>query len=169
MSFKVLICDHVGLAFDALGLPDPSEVRAHIERKGGVFHLGTSQKAISGKINFYYAPELSTREELLAATAQAAFDAVIAAATFIPSECVFAQGGVRIGAGTGNMASASWGGPNGLGGAAPLMNTPGFNAVATAQMTMRALLYFRPTLPLLKVQARSRCATFFGVIWVSGE
>ena len=160
MSFKVLICDHVGLAFDALGLPDPSEVRAHIERKGGAFHLGTSQKAISGKINFYYAPELSTREELLAATAQAAFDAVIAAATFIPSECVFAQGGVRIGSGTGNMASASWGGPNGLGGAAPLMNTPGFNAVATAQMTMRALLHFRPTLPLLELHARVVAGSF---------
>ena len=160
MSFKVLICDYVGLAFDALGLPNPSEVRAHIERKGGVFHLGTSQKAISGKINFYYAPELSTREELLAATAQAVFDAVIAAATFIPSECVFVQGGVRIGSGTGNMGSDSWGGPNGLGGAAPLMNTPGFNAVATAQMTMRALLHFRPTLPLLKLHARVVAGSF---------
>jgi hypothetical protein len=42
---------------------------------------------------------------------------VIAAATFLPKESMFECGGVRIGAGTGNMGSASWGGGNGEGGA----------------------------------------------------
>ncbi len=150
-SFKVLICDHVGLAFDTDGKPDPSEVKAHILSKGGVFHLGLGAAPKKDLLNFYYAPDLSTREELLAVVG---FDAVIAAATFIPAECKFPQGGVRIGAGTGNMGSASWGGPNGIGGGAPLMNTPGFNARATAQMTMKALLHFRPSLDFASLHAR---------------
>jgi len=157
MSFKVLICDHVGLRFGADGKPDPSEVKAHIEAKGGVFHLGLEGDAEEGKINFCYAPDLSTREELLAASP---FDAVIAAATFIPAECQFPQGGVRIGAGTGNMGSASWGGPNGIGGVAPLMNTPGFNARATAQMAFKALLHFLPSLPFAELHARVLAGTF---------
>ena len=160
MSFKVLICDHVGLAFDALGNPDPSEVRDHIKRKDGVFHFGVANPVVNGKLNFYYAPDLSTREELMSIAGDSQFDAVIAAATFIPAECLFKNGGVRIGAGTGNMASASWGGPNGIKGSAPLMNTPGFNAVATAQMTMRALLHFRPSLPLLELHNRVVAGTF---------
>ncbi|MEO9168644.1 MAG: NAD(P)-dependent oxidoreductase [Aestuariivirga sp.] len=160
MSFKVLICDHVGLAFDAKGVPDPSEVAAHIKAMGGVFHFGTNAETVKGKINFYYAPELSTRDELLKVAGNGQFDAVIAAATFIPAECGFALGGVRIGTGTGNMQSASWGGANGLGGAAPLMNTPGFNARATAQMTMKALMHFRPTLPFDELHARVVAGTF---------
>ena len=160
MSFKVLICDHVGLAFDTNGAPAPTEVKAYIEAKGGVFHFGAEGEALKDKINFYYAPDLSTRDELLNAAANGQFDAVIAAATFIPTECAFRLGGVRIGAGTGNMGSASWGGPNGLGGAAPLMNTPGFNARATAQMTMKALLHFRPTLPFSELHTRVVAGTF---------
>jgi len=160
MSFKVLICDHVGLAFDANGAPDPAEVKAHVEAKGGVFYFGSDVEAVKDKINFYYAPDLSTRDELLKTAGNGQFDAVIAAATFIPVECGFALGGVRIGAGTGNMGSASWGGANGLGGVAPLMNTPGFNARATAQMTMKALLHFRPTLPFGELNARVVSGTF---------
>ena len=160
MSFKVLICDHVGLAFDANGAPDPAEVKAHVEAKGGVFYFGSDVEAVKDKINFYYAPDLSTRDELLKTAGNGQFDAVIAAATFIPVECGFALGGVRIGSGTGNMGSASWGGANGLGGVAPLMNTPGFNARATAQMTMKALLHFRPTLPFSELNARVVSGTF---------
>ena len=44
------------------------------------------------------------------------YDAVIAAATPLPKDAVFSHGGVRIGAGTGNMACACWGGGNGMGG-----------------------------------------------------
>jgi lactate dehydrogenase-like 2-hydroxyacid dehydrogenase len=58
------------------------------------------------------------------------------------------EGGVRIGAGTGNMGSASWGGGNGEGGVAPLMNTPSFNSRATAQMGFKALLKVLPDLPV---------------------
>jgi lactate dehydrogenase-like 2-hydroxyacid dehydrogenase len=154
MTFKILICDLVGLAFDATGKPDPSRVKVHIETKGGAFHLGSEAAAQPGKLNFYYLPDISTREEILALTDKNQFDAVIAAATFIPAEAQFKLGGVRIGAGTGNMGSASWGGPNGIDGAAPLMNTPGFNARATAQMTMKALLHFRPDLPLAMLHGR---------------
>lgn len=66
---------------------------------------------------------LSTEEEILRETDQGQYDALIAAATFIPAGAKFRLGGVRIGTGTGNMGSASWGGPNGEGGEAPLMNT----------------------------------------------
>ena len=148
MPINILICDLVGLAFDVQGNPDPSEVKAHIEAKGGTFHVGRMTTSGSGvDLQFYYYPEISTTNEILALSGQGQFDAVIAAATIIPAEAKFRFGGVRIGTGTGNMGSASWGGPNGIGGAAPLMNTPGFNARATAQMTMRALLHFRPNLP----------------------
>ena len=160
MSFKVLICDHVGLELGPQGHPDPSEVKLHVESKGGVFHFDRGANPEAHKLNFYYAPDLSTREELLGAAESAQFDSVIAAATLIPSECEFKNGGVRIGAGTGNMGSASWGGPSGIGGNAPLMNTPGFNAVATAQMTIRAMLHFRPSLPLLALHARVIAGNF---------
>ena len=160
MSFKVLICDHVGLAFDGNGAPDPAEVKAHILAKGGVFHLGLGAQAAPNKLNFYYAPDLSTHDELLKTAGNGQFDAVIAAAAFIPAKCPFVLGGVRIGAGTGNMGSTSWGGANGIGGEAPLMNTPGFNARATAQMTMKALMHFRPTLPFGELNARVVAGAF---------
>jgi lactate dehydrogenase-like 2-hydroxyacid dehydrogenase len=155
MTFKILMCDLVGLRFDAAGQPDPSEVRKHIEQKGGAFHFGEMDASVSdGKLHFYYIPDISQADEIRRLTDRGQFDAVIAAATFIPAECIFAKGGVRIGAGTGNMGSQSWGGGNGLGGIAPLMNTPGFNARATAQMAMKALLRFRPDLPFDALHAR---------------
>ena len=43
-------------------------------------------------------------------------------------------------------AAKSWGGGNGDGGDAPLMNTPSFNSRATAQMAMKALLKVAPDL-----------------------
>jgi lactate dehydrogenase-like 2-hydroxyacid dehydrogenase len=148
VTFKVLICDLVGLKFGIDGLPDPSDVKAHIEAKGGIFHSGGSSKVSEGKIHFYYLPHLANAAEITALTNKGQFDAVIAAATHIPKDAIFNLGGVRIGAGTGNMASESWGGGNGLGGIAPLMNTPGFNARATAQMTFKALIRVRPDLPV---------------------
>ena len=150
-SANVLICDFVGLRFGADGNPDHSEVKAHIEANGGVFHqtgVGEAGPLDPGKLHFFYLPQLSTRDELLAETGDGRYDAVIAAATFIPAEARFRLGGVRIGAGTGNMGSASWGGGSGEGGEAPLMNTPGINSRATAQMAMKALLKVRPDLPV---------------------
>ncbi len=154
--FKVLICDHIGLKFGADYKPDASEVRHHIEKSGGIFHVGgadNNEKIELGKIHFFYLPQLSTSDEILRLTSNGQYDAVIAAATFIPAAAKFARGGVRIGAGTGNMGSASWGGGNGVGGLAPLMNTPSFNSRATAQMAMKALLHFVPDLPFEKLHA----------------
>ena len=150
-SYKVLICDLIGLKFGADGEPDPSEAKAHIESRGGVFHTGSAEKAGSlapGVVHFFYLPDLSTADELVAEAGQGQYDAVIAAATFLPAETVFALGGVRIGAGTGNMGSRSWGGGSGEGGTAPLMNTPGINSRATAQMAMKAILKVLPDLPV---------------------
>ncbi|MBZ9851052.1 phosphoglycerate dehydrogenase [Mesorhizobium sp. CA14] len=155
-SANILICDFVGLRFGADGNPDHSEVKAYIEAKGGVFHQTGIAKAgalYPGKLHFFYLPQLSTREELLAEAGDGRYDAVIAAATFIPAETRFRLGGVRIGAGTGNMGSASWGGGSGEGGEAPLMNTPGINSRATAQMAMKALLKVRPDLPVDRLNA----------------
>ena len=85
---------------------------------------------------------------------------MIAAATFIPKQAIFPLGGVRIGAGTGNMGSASWGGGNGEGGTAPLMNTPGINSRATAQMAMKALLKVMPDLPVDHLHNRVAAGDF---------
>lgn len=150
-AYTVLIADLVGLRFDADGRPDHSEVKAHIEEKGGVFHLGPlgDRSALeTGRVHFFYQPDLSTEADILPQTDKGQYDALIAAATFIPKASVFPLGGVRIGAGTGNMGSASWGGGNGEGGAAPLMNTPGINSRATAQMVMKAILKVLPDLPV---------------------
>lgn len=152
-AYKVLVADLVGLKFDANGNPDHSEVRAHIESKGGVFHEGVvgDQALEAGKIHFFYQPDLSTEAELMDNTADGQYDATIVAATFLPAASKFELGGVRIGAGTGNMGSASWGGGNGEGGVAPLMNTPSFNSRATAQMAMKGLLKVCPDLPVDKM------------------
>ncbi|MCP5085068.1 MAG: phosphoglycerate dehydrogenase [Alphaproteobacteria bacterium] len=149
-AYKVLVADLIGLKFDSSGQPDHSEVKAYVEAKGGVFHDGGLNGADleEGKIHFFYQPDLSTEIEILPLTDQGQFDALITAATFFPEASQFAEGGVRIGAGTGNMGSATWGGGNGDGGSAPLMNTPSFNSRATAQMTMKALLKRTPDLPV---------------------
>ena len=156
-AFKILIIDLIGLKFDKTGRPDHSQVKSHIESKGGIFHdaaLSTSDNPEVGKLHFFYQPDLSTQAEILAVTDQGQYDAVIAAATFIPKGSVFNLGGVRIGAGTGNMQSDSWGGPSGQGGIAPLMNTPGFNSRATAQMVFKALLRVRPNFPVEELHNR---------------
>lgn len=150
-AYTVLIADMVGLRFGADGRPDHSEVKAYIEEKGGVFHLGPLGERAAlekGRVHFFYQPDLSTEAEILPQTDKGQYDALIAAATFIPKGSVFPLGGVRIGAGTGNMGSASWGGGNGEGGIAPLMNTPGINSRATAQMAMKAVLKVLPDLPV---------------------
>ncbi|MAY61886.1 MAG: phosphoglycerate dehydrogenase [Rhizobiales bacterium] len=145
---RILICDLIGLRKGPDGVPDPSEARAYIEETGGAFHaggVGDSGTLEAGKLHYFYLPHLSTEAEFLAEAGDGQYDAVIAAASFIPEAAVFPLGGVRIGAGTGNMGSRSWGGPNG-GGDAPLMNTPGINSRTTAQMVFKAILKVRPDL-----------------------
>ncbi len=161
-TFKILICDLIGLRFDADRRPDHSEVMAHIEARGGYFHEGPLDLAASlpPGLHFFYQPDLSRREELLNETADGRYDGLIAAATFIPAEARFALGGVRIGAGTGNMGSASWGGGSGMGGEAVLMNTPGFNSRATAQMAMKAVLRVLPDLPVERLEALVEAGDF---------
>jgi lactate dehydrogenase-like 2-hydroxyacid dehydrogenase len=148
-SFRVLIVDLLGLAFDDEGQPSPQEIADYIAEKGGRFHFGSAQDhadLAAGTVHFFYCPNLSTEAEILA-EATHGYDAVIAAATIIPVEAEFPFGGVRIGAGTGNMRSKSWGGGSGRDGSAPLMNTPGINSRATAQMVFKAILQMRPDLP----------------------
>lgn len=148
--YKVLICDHVGLRFGENGQPDHSTVKAHVIAQGGQFHelpCGDTTQLEPG-IHFFYQPHLSKLDEIRSLTDRGQYDAVIAAATFLPKEARFEEGGVRIGAGTGNMGSLSWGGGNGEGGPAPLMNTPSFNSRATAQMGFKALLKVLPDLPV---------------------
>ena len=52
------------------------------------------------------------------------------------------------------MACTCWGGGNGTGGAAPLMNTPSFNSRATAQMVMKSLLKVMPDLDVAEMHER---------------
>jgi lactate dehydrogenase-like 2-hydroxyacid dehydrogenase len=153
VTFKVLICDLVGLRLDANGEPDASEVRIHIEAWGGAFFTG-DEAPEPGKINFYYKPHLATEADILPLTDKGQFDAVIAAATRLPKKSLFREGGVRIGAGTGNMQSEC------LGTTAPLMNTPGFNSRATAQMAFKALLRVRPDLPVQALHTLSVAGLF---------
>lgn len=159
-TFHVLICDAIGLKFNTKGTADISSVREYIEMKGGVFHLGHETFVHDGNIHFHYLPQLSTEAQILPLTNQGQFDAVIAAATFIPKDSIFNFGGVRIGAGTGNMGSASWGGGSGVGGIAPLMNTPSFNSRATAQMALKALFHFMPDLPFGELHRRVETGDF---------
>jgi lactate dehydrogenase-like 2-hydroxyacid dehydrogenase/phosphoserine aminotransferase len=151
-AYKVLIADLVGMVLDQNGEADCSSVKQHVEGKGGVFHnqaLCADTKLAAG-MHFFYQPHLSREDELLAHTEQGQYDATIVAATFLPQTAKFEFGGVRIGAGTGNMGADSWGGGNGTGGIAPLMNTPSFNSRATAQAAFKSLL---KVLPDLQVQA----------------
>ncbi|MGA0542848.1 NAD(P)-dependent oxidoreductase [Neotabrizicola sp. VNH66] len=160
---KILIVDLLGLAPGPDGTPDASAVRAHVQARGGVFVDGSARQApapAAGKPHFYYCPMLSTEAELLTEAGDGLYDAVIAAATFLPAGARFDRGGVRIGAGTGNMGSASWGGGDGKGGVAPLMNTPGINARATAQMVMKALLRQCPDLPVEEMHALVAAGNF---------
>jgi len=162
-AYKVLICDRVGLRFGADGQPDHSEVRAHVVARGGVFHEGPLAPGAAlekGKIHFFYVPDISTEAEIMAVAGDGRYDAVIAAATFLPKGAVFGLGGVRIGTGTGNMGAASWGGGNGVGGEAALMNTPSFNSRATAQMAMKALLKVAPDLPVDRMHAMTAAGQF---------
>lgn len=162
-AYKVLVCDRVGLKFDAKGEPDHSEVKAHVEGRGGVFHEGAMAEGAAlekGKLHFFYVPDISTEAEIMSVAGQGQYDAVIAAATFLPKGAVFRLGGVRIGAGTGNMGSESWGGGNGAGGEAALMNTPSFNSRATAQMAMKALLKVMPDLPVDKMHEMTAAGQF---------
>ncbi|MEI4488199.1 NAD(P)-dependent oxidoreductase [Frigidibacter sp. MR17.14] len=148
---KILVVDPVGLALGADGQPDTAAVRAHVAARGGHFHDGSARgrdDLAPGCAHFFYLPHLSTAEDLRAEAGDGLYDAVIAAATFLPADLPFPMGGVRIGAGTGNMGCTVWGGGDGTGGSAPLMNTPGINAVATAQMVFKALLAVRPDLPV---------------------
>ncbi|MCV0424816.1 MAG: phosphoglycerate dehydrogenase, partial [Roseibium sp.] len=154
-AYRILIADLVGLKFDADGKPDPSGVKAHIEARGGTFTQGSwNGSDLPAGQHFFYMPDLSTHEELTAACCDGQYDAVIAAATFLPENATFQEGGVRIGAGTGNMACACWGGGNGTGGTAPLMNTPSFNSRATAQMVMKSLLKVMPDLNVTEMHER---------------
>ncbi|AML50419.1 NAD(P)-dependent oxidoreductase [Falsihalocynthiibacter arcticus] len=150
---RVLIADLIGLSFGPDGTADPTQARTYIEAQEGCsFEFGHVADPKNGlpnpaRVIFYYCPDVSTEAELLALAGGDVYDALITAATFIPADCNFALGGVRIGAGTGNMGSSSWGGPNGQGGVAPLMNTPGINSRATAQMVWKALMMALPNLP----------------------
>ncbi|MGH6855156.1 MAG: NAD(P)-dependent oxidoreductase, partial [Aestuariivirga sp.] len=81
-AYKVLVCDLIGLKFDGKGKPDHSEVRLYIESKGGVFHKGPlaqGAKLETGKIHFFYQPDLSREGEILRQSDKGQYDAVIAA------------------------------------------------------------------------------------------
>lgn len=160
-AYRVLVCDLVGLAFDSSGQPDCGEVRNHVVEAGEQFHPGPfrGEPLAPGVIHFFYMPNLDTGEQVLAEAVAGGYDAVIAAATIVPEAASFPLGGVRIGTGTGNMRSASWGGPDGAG-TAPLMNTPGFNSRATAQMVFKALLDAVPDLPLAHLHDRVMAGDF---------
>ena len=87
-TVKVLIADAIGLRFNKNGRLDHSELAAYIAEKGGVFHEGsekTANAADDGKIHFFYQPHLSTADELLGEAGDGQYDALIAAATFIPA------------------------------------------------------------------------------------
>jgi lactate dehydrogenase-like 2-hydroxyacid dehydrogenase/phosphoserine aminotransferase len=161
-AYKVLIADSVGLKFGRNGKPDPAEVKSYIEEQGGHFHLGgiNAKKSYGPGIHFYYQPDVASEAEILKQTANGEYDCVIAAATPLPKAARFDLGGVRIGAGTGNMGCECWGGGNGTGGRAPLMNTPSFNSRATAQMAMKALLRVIPDLPVDELHKRSVAGRF---------
>ena len=150
--YRVLVVDLVGLLPDADGKPDVQPFKEFVQSRGATFwqpgSLSERPPQVPG-IVFEYRPNLHLADELIALCGSGDVDAVIAAATFIPDACLFSEGGVRIGAGTANMASRSW-----VTGEAPLMNTPGLNSRATAHMVLKALLRVRPDLPFDELHKR---------------
>lgn len=161
-AYKVLVLDPIGLRLDETGAPDIGDVRAHIEGQGGVFHDGAlvAGAALTPGVHFFYQPDLSREAEILQQTAEGQYDAVIVAATVVPAGAVFKEGAVRMGAGTGNMGSRSWGGGSGRGGSAPLMNTPSFNSRVTAQRAFEALLRCAPDVPRALLHERVVAGAF---------
>ena len=147
--YRVLIIDPVGLAQSGA---DIDAVVNHVRDCSAHFHLGEIPADAVAGIHFSYQPELYDAREI--ESVATAYDGVIAAATRVPEQAEFPEGGVRIGAGTNNMASRSWGGSAGRGGNAPLMNTPGLNSVATAQLVFKALLRVQPDLPIEALHER---------------
>ena len=148
---KVLIVDLVTLQFhddDSDANKMGQQVADFISQCGAMLHhqeqanvdCSEDSSKASGQttIHFFYLPHLSSPEDIAAITSNGQYDAVIAAATIIPYAAKFSLGGVRIGAGTGNMQSESF--TKG----APLMNTPSFNSRVTAQMVFKAILTYRP-------------------------
>ena len=94
-AYKVLVCDLVGLKSGKDGKPDHSAVSKHIEASGGVFHegpLADEAKLAKGKLHFFYQPHLSARESEPLPVTSGQYDAVIAAATFLPKDSVFKLG-----------------------------------------------------------------------------
>jgi len=168
--YRILVVDLVGLLPDSTGQADATAFATHLELRGATFHdvrdssineLLTQLGGVTTPgLHFFYQPLVAREVELLTLAAESWFDGLIAAATNIPAQALFSEGAVRIGAGTGNMGSVSWGGGDGLGGGAPLMNTPSFNARATAQMVFKALLRVRPDLDVDELYDRVRDLTF---------
>ncbi len=173
-AYRVLVADLVGLTSGVDGAPDASEFATHLALRGAAFHdcrrassaelSALLEQSLPAGLHFFYQPNLSREDELLAVTAQGQFDAVMVAATVIPAQARFCEGAVRIGAGTGNMGSDSWGGAEGAraegASTAPLMNTPSFNSRATAQMLFKALLRIRPNLDVDELYERVQARTF---------
>ena len=91
-AYTVLIVDLLALRLGKDGAPDDSEIATYICEKGGEFHrrpIRDRHKLKKGKIHFFYQPQLSTEADLLGCTSQGQYDALIAAATFIPQKCAF--------------------------------------------------------------------------------
>jgi len=121
----------VGLRLNEQGQPDCSVFAAHVRARGAAFWSASEHPP-----------------EQLKKSAGICFE-------YYPAGSRFVEGGVRIGAGTANMASQNF-----SSGSAPLMNTPGFNSRATAQMVFKALLRVRPDLPFERIHERVREARF---------
>lgn len=135
------------------------EVADFIKSYGGVIHyddqanvIDVQKRAVLASsledesqpphYHFFYLPYLSDADDISSLTSKGQYDGVIAAATIIPFAAKFRLGGVRIGAGTGNMQSESFSVNSGT--HSPLMNTPSFNSRVTAQMVFKAILANRP-------------------------
>ena len=91
--YRVLVADLVGLEFDAEGRPSPAEVAAHVADRGASFHPGPLPGSLRPGIHFSYQPDLSRPDEIRAAAAAGPFDALVAAATFVPADVPFPEGG----------------------------------------------------------------------------
>lgn len=150
---KILIVDLVTLNQSDRSMMG-CEVADYIISFGGMIHYedqayvsltedNCHQHQQALQVHFFYLPHLSDAKQIEELTSQSQYDGVIAAATIIPFAAKFPLGGVRIGAGTGNMQSESFSSGSSITKAA-LMNTPSFNSQVTAQMVFKAILVNRP-------------------------
>lgn len=124
-----------GLIIDPIGFLSTQEAIAHVCQKGWHFHIGAlPDEPRSPGVYVSYQPALSG-DALLASTQHGYYHFLITGSTVIPEGAVFPLAAVRMGTGMDNMRA--------IASTTLCLNTPGLNAVFTAERLLASLCQYR--------------------------